>query len=420
MWSLRRSKTVRARQSPRQRYRPLYDLLEDRIDPAAFYHVADVTDLQNAIVDVNNNPTQQATIELAPATYDLTSKLQIKNASNLTIEGNSADQVVIDNPKHSDRIFDIEGGNVTISGLTITGGAAPMGGGVLIASGANVTITNSAVTGNTAQGAPGVDGRGGGIYEASGATLALDTTSVVGNQAVGGGANTASGGLGGAGEGGGLFTEAGSTATITDSQFLNNLALGGAGTYGGHGGGGGINDHGQLTITGTTIADNHSVGGNGVFAGVAIAAGVLNENEAAASGATGPGAMLTLASSTLKGNVATGGASLKIGGGAFGAGLMNLGGTLTVTGTTITGNSAVVGPGPLNSPLLGYYLALTAGLGALGQFNTLPLTQVDVLARGFSVAGGLMSLGGTASLDHTTIAGNHALIGLVANVLILP
>ena len=224
---------------------------------------------------INFDPSLKGkTITLTGGELVLSSTMTIDGGTNnVTVSGNNAS-----------RVFDITSGagKVTLDGLTITGG--------------------------TAQGAPGVDGWGGGIYEASGATLALNTTSVVGNQAVGG-ANTASGGIGGAGEGGGLFTEAGSTATITDSQFLNNLALGGAGTYGGHGGGGGINNHGQLTITGTTIADNHSVGGNGVFAGVAIAAGVLNENEAAASGATGPGAVLTLASSTLKGNVATGGAS---------------------------------------------------------------------------------------------------------------
>ena len=72
----RRSETVSARRSTRRRRRPRFEILEDRIDPATF-QVADVTGLQTAIAVVNHNPTEQATIKLAPGTYDLTDQLQI-------------------------------------------------------------------------------------------------------------------------------------------------------------------------------------------------------------------------------------------------------------------------------------------------------------------------------------------------------
>jgi hypothetical protein len=165
-----------------RRCRPRLEGLEDRIDPATF-NVADVTGLQAAIAAVNLNPTEQATIFLKQGTYDLMSELKIVNASNLTIQGDGADEVIIDNPTHTDRIFEIDGGAVTLSGVTDTGGHADgSGGGGILASSGTLTVDHSDITGNNADGSGG----GGGIL-ASGGTLIVDYSDITGNHADGNG-----------------------------------------------------------------------------------------------------------------------------------------------------------------------------------------------------------------------------------------
>ena len=125
------------------------------------------------------------------------------------------------------RIFQVNGpsGNLTLQGLTLTGGNAAAGGAILNAEG-SVTLNNSRVTGNTAQGG------GGGI--ASGVvnpndlgpigTLSLNASQVNGNTSLGGG-------------GGGILNHAG-TATLNFSQVDNNTSTNGGGIASGNGMGG--------------------------------------------------------------------------------------------------------------------------------------------------------------------------------------
>ena len=293
---LRRSKTVLPRQSTRRRCRPCYEVLEDRIDPATF-QVADVTGLLAAISAVNTNPSQQATINMAPGTYDLTSELQIVNASKLTIHGGSPGKVVIDNPTHAARIFDIEGGNVTIDSLTITGGNAsgfyptPFGGGIY-AQGGTLTVVNSTISGNTANQGGGIDVEGG--------TLTVNQSTISGNTA---------GFLGG-----GIDVEDG-TLTVNQSTISDNTAARGGGTYA---------QGGTLTVNQSTISDN-------------TAAGVISITYG--GGIDVEGGTLTVNQSTISGNTANAGSS---------GGISNSG-TLTVNQSTISDNTAASGGGGIST-----------------------------------------------------------------------
>src|SRR5438105_4650007 len=149
------------------RFRPRLEALEERVVPATF-HVADVAGLQAAVVAINTDPSQPATIALDPGTYDLTSELQIVNANHLTIKRNGTGTVILDNPTHSDRIFEIETGNVTLDGLVITGRLAGAGGGILAADD-TLTVENCTISGNSATSF----GSGGGIYNFAHSKLSI-------------------------------------------------------------------------------------------------------------------------------------------------------------------------------------------------------------------------------------------------------
>jgi hypothetical protein len=243
----------------------------------------------------------------------------------------------------SARIFrvDAPGGNLTLNGLTLTGGfntfaggaifnneatltlngsvvtanAAPAGGG--IASGTNrpgpigtTTLNNSQVTDNVAFAAGG-----GGIINHAG-TLTLNSSLVSGNTAPGGGGIASGKGNPDSGE---------SLIVLNKSAVDNNTATGGAG-----GGGGGIVNGGTLVSNNSEIADNTAPGGPG--------AGLLNHGDSA-----------TLNKTTVTGNTAPNdGTDDGIGGGIANANF-GLPSTpivaLTLNHSTVTGNSASGGGG---------------------------------------------------------------------------
>jgi predicted outer membrane repeat protein len=275
-----RSKTSSARPSISRHCRPRCEILEGRALLATF-HVADVAGLQAAVAAVNNDPSKHATILLAPGTYDLTNELQIVNARDLTIERDSSGPVVVDNPTHSDRIFEIDGGDVTIDGLSISGGAvSDNGGGIYASLDTTLTVSNSEISGNSAR-----YNYGGGIY--GGGTLTVSNTTVSGNSS---------------NLGGGIF--GGGTLTVSNTTIFGNSAATAAGGIYGAGG--------TLTVSNTTIFGNSSPYGGGIY---------------------GSGGTLTVSYSTGSGN------SASYGGGIFGAG------TVTISNSTVSGNSASYGGG---------------------------------------------------------------------------
>jgi hypothetical protein len=304
----------------------------------------------------------------------ITSRVTL-NGFHTTIAGNSS----------SFRILLVTApGNLTLNGLTITGGnvAAP-GGGIFNVEG-TLTLNHSTVTGNASGGmmaagggiASGTFGTGplgtttlnfssvtrnttsgsaGGILN-HGGTLILNFSQVNGNTAAGGGGGIASGtgGMGGPGASklllnfsqvngntanGGPMAGAGGianggTAAIKGSLVAGNTAPGAAG--------GGILNHGVMTITLSKVTGNtapaDSAGDQGIGGGIAninlgpVAPGAVN------------GGILTITTSQIRGNTASG-----QGGGIFEATITSSGpapgGPLTLTLSQVTGNTAGQGGG---------------------------------------------------------------------------
>ena len=177
-------------------FRPTVLGLEDRLAPATFTvtQFGDGTStgtLRWAINQADQTPGQN-TVVLRPGVYTLTQSgpeapggqtgaLQV--AGNVTIKGSDAGRTHIVAVGLGDRVFHVISGNVKFSGVTISGGEAAEGGGILIDSG-NVTIINSVITANQADGVAGGAGQGGGLYQTSG-SLTVTNTTVAGNLAVG-------------------------------------------------------------------------------------------------------------------------------------------------------------------------------------------------------------------------------------------
>ena len=247
-------------------------------------------------------------------------------------------------------------GNLTLEDLTLSGGQAQGGigqGGAGFAGGGGgggglggaifnegtLTLLNSTLSGNTAAG--GTGGQGG-----------TGTVGGAGGGLTGGGGAGASGiaypgGLGGGGGGG-------STTPIIPGNYYNSTGFGGFG-----GGGGGAGQFSALGASGNAnfnagFGAGHGGSSNGLGTGGAGGGGagmggaIFNYG----GGPTGSG-ILTITNSTLAGNTATGGAGGAAGGhnpaGASGSGLggavFNYNGAITVYDSTISGNTADQGGG---------------------------------------------------------------------------
>ena len=202
--------------------------------------------LRAAVMEANATAGDNV-IRLRPGTYTLsidgagedsawTGDLDI--TENLTVRGAGADKTTID-AAGLDRLFHVlPGVTLSLSGVTITGGSADSGGGILNAG--TLTVTDATVRGNS------TGGTGGGIANQSTATISQSTLS--GNLA--------------ADDGGGFHNTG--TATITNSTISGNWTTG-AGSSGG-----GISNQigASLTSINNTIAQNVAVArGGGIDSG---------------------------------------------------------------------------------------------------------------------------------------------------------
>ncbi len=238
-------------------------------------------------------------------------------------------------------------GDLTISGGTISGnkvsGSNGIGGG--ICSEYNLTIRGGTISGNKAEGS---NGSGGGIYfNYSSGTLAIsDTAEINGNSATNGaGVYVNSGTMEMTGgtisnntatnSGGGIyFNSSSSTLTISDKAEINgnSATSGGAGI---------CITSGTMTMTGGTISSNTADYGGGIYK---TGTGLLKISNTAkidrnSSTADGGGIYIDSGTATMTGGTISNNTATKYGGGIFSHG------DLTISGGTISGNTAGIGGG---------------------------------------------------------------------------
>ena len=221
-------------------------------------------------------------------TITLSSTLAINK--NLTISGPGAASLSVSGNNSVVVFATAYYTNVTISGITVSGGfnAFQGGWGGGIVNGGSMTVSSCVITGNTI---PAGGGPGGGIFNYS--SLRLINSIVSGNSAAYGG--------------GGVWNNGNATLEITDSTISGNSSVGD--------GGGVSNVNGTMTITRTRISDNSSQSSGGGLSNIGT---------------------LTLVDSTVSGNSNNG--------------IFNWGdSTLTITGSTISGNTSVGWGGGINS-----------------------------------------------------------------------
>ena len=234
----------------------------------------------------------------------------------------------------------------------------------------DVTAIRSVIAGNRAT------GDGGGIWNHG--SLALESTDLFGNEA--------DADDDGHGVGGGINNEGvDSRAALTDTAVIDNAAQEGGGLrnldgiltiHGGQvsenvagGGGGGINNEGKVLLKATTIADNVAAWDGG---------GIINSNQAT----------LTITGTAIMRNEARG---LNGGGGIY-----NFESTAILTNSTVAYNWASDTDG-----------------GGIWNGMTLALANVTLSGNTAQARGGglFINFGSTATLTHTTVALNEAVLG---------
>ncbi|MEI6684524.1 MAG: choice-of-anchor Q domain-containing protein, partial [Planctomycetota bacterium] len=276
--------------------------------------------------------------------------LAASSSGSLTITGLGAPSLTIGANKNNFSIFSIDsGGNLSISGVTVSGAQTTGKGGAFNNAG-TLTVSNSTISGNTA------DTGGGGIF--NNGTLTVTNSTLSGNSAV---------------YGGGISNN--STLTVFNCTLSSNIAS--------SIGGGILNSgNGILTLTSSTLSDNSAAA---LFNSVSGGGGIFNSS----AGFIGVG--IVNITNTIIANSTSGGDYSGIGN--IGTNLNNLVEDGSITGT--------IQADPLLGPLQNnggptFTMALGAGSPAIGAgnapiSNTTPINSLD--QRGFARSYSAPSIG---------------------------
>ena len=307
--------------------------------------------------------------------------LAASSSGSVTITGLGATLLTIDANKNNFRIFSIDsGGNLSISGVTISGAITSDGGafnnqGIL-------TISNSALSGNNAS-------RGGAIANSGGGTLTVSNSTLSGNTAI---------------NGAGIYNTGGSTLTVINSTLSGNTATNGGGILNNFGStlavinstlygntaskGGGIFSDNNLTVTNSTLSGNSAtVSGGGIFSngGNLNIANTIIANSASGGDYAGTGTIGTNSNNLVEDGSITNGSSTPTGSGDI-SGDPNLGPLQDNGGPTFTmalgvgsaaigaGNATISNAAPINGlDQRGYVRSSTAP--SIGAFDLPTITS---------------------------------------------
>jgi hypothetical protein len=377
MWFSRRFRNAKRcapgrHASPRQRatFRPRLEALEERWLPAPIdLTVSSLADsgigtLRAAILAADNDATKQSDqfkidIQVSGA-IDLQSPLDLN--ANIALQGPGASKLTIEpaaGASFTTAIVTVEfpwtaslagltiangsaggivnNGTLTVSGCTVSGNSAFIGGGILN-QGGSLAVRDSVLTGNTAQLGGGIANE---ILFGSAATVTVSDSTLSGNCAT---AIVVNGRTIG-GFGGGIFNESSpgtlATVTILDSTLSGNSAS--------EGGGGIFQDNfdgtATVTVKGSTLSGNSAREGgaidnaagtnNGAGTTLVVYDSTFSGNTAGDSG----GGVYNAGTATLQDNTLSGNSAGSAGGGLFNA----ASGALTVKDSTVLGNSAPSG-----------------------------------------------------------------------------
>ena len=347
--------------------------------------------------DTISVPAGTYTLSIAGFNEDANATGDFDITDDLSITGSGEATTIIDGAS-LDRIFDIRS-SVTayISGLTMQNGSANFGGGIYLRAAATLTLDSSTLTGNTATSSTG----GGGIYMsfAAASTLILINSTVSDNTATG--------------DGGGIKTCTACSVTLTDSAVSGNTTTNGTG--------GGIENLGTLILDNTTVSGNtaagagggiHSIGSGGLT--VTISNSTFSGNNAHFGGGIfSRRGTLDLTDSTVSGNTA----SIRAGG------IANQANTMTINNSTIIGNTVTAGDGGgIDNEDTGALLTITnstvSGNMATGEGGgILNLTDAILVLNDSTVSGNSAGgngggiagqLGTTITVNNSTVSGNSA------------
>jgi hypothetical protein len=355
------------------------ECLERRLNLSTF-QVGSLADLRAAVAASNSSSGN--TIFLAPGTYDLSSdglgELRAQNASNLSFR--AAGQGVVLDGGGTTRILEVDGGSVTLSGLTLQNGSADgsAGGGAVYAKNSRLSIEFSVLNANHADSAS----QGGGAVLGTFSTVSVSTSSFTGNHAdrsVGGG---------------GAIDLGGGALSASFSTFSGNHAdgAGGGGAILVSGGAGASSASLGFSVLDANHADGASIGGGAVLArsstlGAVFTSFTNNHADGGGGGAiASDGGGLSLSICPFTGNHADGGG----GGGAVLASGLDGPNTASFSLCTFDSNRAGDASG--------------GGGAILGYGSTLTFTRVRFSANS---PGGLMVIQGNADVNQTLFAGDN-------------
>ena len=352
-------------------------------DPTSWDATDEVVSLREAIDSAQMGDTITFDESLAGGTVTLYGN-QLEITKGITIDASSIDGITI-NADGKSRVFYINGGDATntveLIGLTITCGQADSGGGIY--NKGTLTITNSTISGNTAS-SSGADG--GGICNVSG-TLTITNCTISENTCVSSSDDHCSS------SGVGIYNSGG-TLTITSSRISKNTSFSSSSSsdcFSVSYGGGIFSYSGTLTITNSIISEN------------TICSSSISSYYHCASSGGGiyNGGALTISNTTISGNTSSSSSSRFLCS-SQGGGIINFG-TLTITNSNISRNTSI-------SSSESY---IDSNGGGIDNHGTLTISNTTISENSASdFGGGIYNYdNGTLTVTNSTISGNTAKSG---------